>query len=98
MVTTYQLGETPRLEAAITETATGDAADPTTTTIKIIDSEGTTKADGVAMTKNDVGDYYYDYDIPSDGVLGPWKYNVVATGSGGRVTIKRSWFNVENEI
>jgi len=94
MTTTYQLGETPRLEATITDSDDA-SANPTTTTIKIIDSGGTTKVDDVAMENEDTGSYYYDYDIPSDGDTGLWRYNVTATGSAGRVTIKRSKFNVE---
>jgi uncharacterized protein YfaS (alpha-2-macroglobulin family) len=97
-MTTYQIGETPRLEASIIDTATGAAADPTTTTINIVDPTGTTKVDNTAMTNPSTGSFYHDYPIPSDGNIGTWEWNVIATGSGGRVTIMQSSFEVEAQV
>lgn len=97
-MTTYQVGESPRFQADITATATGTAADPTTTTLKLVDSAGVVKVNDLDMTKNAAGDYYYDYTIPSTGNIGTWEYNVTATGSAGRVTIQRASFEVEGAI
>lgn len=97
-MTTYQIGESPRLEADITATSSGAAADPITITIKIVDPAGTTKVDNSAMIKDDIGKYYYDYDIPIDGNLGTWRWNVIGTGSAGRVTIERHSFEVEAQV
>lgn len=96
-ITTYQQGETPRITATITD-SDGNAADPSTILISIEKPDDSIAVDGTAMTKSEVGIYYHDYTIPADGVIGPWRYNVVATGTAGRVAIKRSWFNVELAI
>lgn len=97
MTTTYQAGETGRFNAVITD-SDGNAADPSTTTITIVDPAGTTKVNATAMTKSATGTYYHDYAIPSTSNLGTWNYNVIATGSSGRVTIVRSTFVVEAAI
>lgn len=94
-MTTYQVGETVRITATITD-SDGSAADPTTTTIKIVDPAGTTKVSDSAMTKTATGSYYYDYTIPSASNEGEWNYNVTGTGSGGRVTIVKSSFDVDS--
>ncbi len=92
------MGESPRIQADITSTATGAAADPTAVTLKLVDPAGVVKVNDLDMTKNATGDYYYDYTIPATGNIGTWEYNVTGTGSAGRVTIKRSSFEVEGAI
>lgn len=94
-MTIYQVGETVRITATITDSG-GSASDPSTTTIKIVDPAGTTKVSDSAMTNPSVGSYYYDYAIPSASNEGEWMYNVTGTGSGGRVTIVKSSFDVDS--
>lgn len=97
-MTTFQLGETPRITATITDSG-GSATDPNTTTITIKSPDRTTVVDAQAMTKAATGSYYYDYTIPSDtGIAGTYKLNVTATGTGGRVTIKTAEFDVEASV
>lgn len=98
-MTTYQLGETIRITATITDTD-GNAADPTTTLIYIKKPEGTLIIDGIAMTNPVVGVYYYDYLIPGEtvGISGIYSYKIEATGSAGRVTIVNSSFKAEASI
>lgn len=99
-MTTYQLGESPRIEATITATATGAAADPSTVLISIEKPDGVLAVDGIAMTNSAVGSYYYDHTIPAEttGQIGTYKYKIVATGSGGRVTIAIGTFKAEASI
>lgn len=94
-MTTYQVGETVRITATITD-SDGSAADPTTTTIKIVDPAGTTKVDDSAMTNPSTGTFYYDYTIPSASNEGKWTYNVTGTGASARVTIVKSSFDVDS--
>jgi len=98
-MTTYQLGETVRTTATITD-SDGAAADPSTTLISIEKPDGTLAVDGTAMTKSAVGSYYHDYTIAAEttGQIGTYKYKVVATGTGGRVTIVPSTFKAEASI
>lgn len=98
MTDTWQIGETPRFEAEIRASDTGALANPTTTTINIVDPAGVTKVDNTAMTNPSTGSFYHDYPIPSDGNIGTWEWNVIATGSGGRVTIIQSSFEVEAQV
>ena len=98
-MTTYQLGETPRITATITD-SDGAAADPATTLISIEKPDGTLAVDGTAMTKSETGSYYYDYTLDPDatGQVGAYHYKVECTGSGGRITIKRSSFYAEVSV
>jgi len=95
----YQAGETIRLTSTITD-SDGVAADPTTITTTIENPSGVEKVAAAAMTKSVKGSYYYDYDIPSINVggTGTYTYKVTATGSGGRVTISKSSFIVDEPI
>ena len=98
-MTTYQLGETIRITAAITDTD-GNVADPTTTLIYIEKPDGTLVVDGISMINSAVGTYYYDYLIPGEaaGISGIYPYKIKATGSAGRVTIVSSSFKAEASI
>ncbi len=98
-MTTYQLGETVRITATITDSG-GSAADPSTTLIYIEKPDGSLAADGTAMTKSATGSYYHDYTIPGEtaGIPGTYPYKIKATGSGGRVTIVKSSFIAEASI
>lgn len=94
-MTVYQTTETITLKATITDSA-GAAADPTTVVISVMKPDGTLDVDGVAMTKDLVGSYHYDYTIPSD--IGTYKSQVTATGSAGRTTVEPNRFLVEASI
>lgn len=93
--TVYQTTETITLEATITDSA-GAAVDPTTVVISVMKPDGTLDVDGVAMTKDSVGSYHYDYTIPSD--VGTYKSQVKATGATSKVTVEPDTFLVEASI
>ncbi len=95
MTDLYQIGETIRIAATITDSA-GAAADPTTVVISIQIPAGTLGVTNAAMTKSAVGSYYYDYLIA--GGAGNYKVQIKATGSGSRVTIKPDNFQAEAAI
>lgn len=88
----YQVGETIRLKATITNIA-GSAVDPTTVVIAINKPDRTAGVGSADMDKEEVGVYFYDFDIPEG--TGTYQYNVTAVGSAGRVTIVRDNFKVE---
>ncbi len=96
---TYQTLETIRLTATITNSA-GTAVDPTTVTITIENAQGIPVIEAVTMTNSATGSYYYDYTIPSinNSRLGTYTFKVTATGSGGRITISKSTFVVDESI
>lgn len=98
-MTTYQLGETVRITATISDND-GNAADPLTTKVSIESPAGSLVVDATTMTKAATGSYYYDYTIPAatSGIIGKYKYKVTATGTGSRVTIVNSWFKAEASI
>ena len=91
----YQVGETIRITAAITDIA-GAAADPSAVVISIQIPAGTLGVTNAAMTKSAVGSYYYDYTIA--GGVGNYNTQVKATGTGGRVTIDTDHFQAEAAI
>ena len=90
---TYQVGETPRLIATITDLG-GVATDPSSVKININKPDGVAAVESASMAKDATGSYYYDYLLPID-VLGTYRYNVTATGSTGRKTIVKDSFLVE---
>jgi len=94
---TYQLGETIRFTATITDSDEA-AADPTTVTISIRNPVGTMVVTDQTMTNPSVGSYYYDYTTLSAGVEGMYTVEVTATGSAGRVTIELDTFIAEESI
>lgn len=91
----YQVGETIRLTAAITDSDNA-AADPTTTKISINKPDGSIVVTFANMEKSEKGSYYYDYLIPSN--TGTYNWKVTATGSGGRITITKNSFSTEISI
>lgn len=91
----HQVGETVRLNAAITD-INGDSGDPSTVQIMINLPEGTEALPATNMINSAVGSYYYDYLIPSD--LGTYTWNVTAVGATGRVTIVKDMFSVNSSI
>lgn len=98
-MTTYQLGETIKFTATITDTA-GDAADPTTTTISIRSPDRAMAVTDQAMTKAATGLYTYKYTIPAepDGIEGTYTVKVETTGSESDVTIEPAEFKAEASI
>jgi hypothetical protein len=84
----YQVGETGRLHASVVDIKKAEA-DPATIKINIEELDRTPVITDTAMTKDATGEYYYDHTC---GAAGEYRYNVVAVGAGGRVTIKKSRF------
>ena len=95
MTETYQIGESVKISATITDTD-GDAAIPTNVVISIQKPDGTLIVDEVAMSSDVAGTYYYDYTVADDTRV--YRVSIKATGSGGRVTIELSRFVVEESI
>ena len=95
MTETYQIGESVKISATITDTD-GDAAIPTNVVISIQKPDGSAAITDAAMTTDVAGTYYYDYPIPDDTRV--YRVSVKATGSGGKVTIELSRFVVEAAI
>lgn len=89
----YQIGETPRLSVVVTNQA-GEAADPSSIVININYPDGTAVVTGMALTKLETGSYYYDHTLLS-GIYGVYRYNIVAIGAEGRVTIVKDSFQAE---
>jgi len=56
--------------------------DADTVTITITDPAGTVVVNGVAMVNESTGIYTYNYDIPSDAVLGVYTVVAVITTTG----------------
>jgi len=98
-MTTYQLGETVRLTATVTD-SDGAASDPTTTKISIRKPDKSMAATAQDMTKSVTGSYYYDYLIAAEdtGQEGTYNVRVTATGAASRVTIQTSTFDAEVSI
>ena len=98
-MTTYQLGETVRLTATVTD-SDGAASDPTSITISIRKPD---KAMGItkqAMTKSTTGVYKYNYTIAAEenGLEGTYNVRVTATGAEALVSIETSSFDAEVSI
>ena len=91
----YQIGETIRLGAVITDYAE-EPVNPLSVKVRINFPDGTEAIASSDMVNLKVGEYRYDYLIPSD--LGTYCWNVTATGAGGRVTIVRDMFSVNVAI
>ena len=77
MAKMYFQGETVRQKAEVTD-ADRTRIDPDTIVVSIFDTIGIKKVDSQAMTKNFVGQYYYDYLIPVDAELGLWSVEIKA--------------------
>lgn len=90
MTERFERDETIIIEVDI-KTAAGVLTDPDSIVIYIIDSAGTTKVDGVAMTKDGVGEYHYDHTPGATDVLGLWKVRFKAV-SGTRTSIADTEF------
>ena len=73
----YYQGETYQQKAHVTDADSADT-DPTTIKITIEDSTGIKKITTTDMTKDSLGYYHYNYDIPSDAEVGQWITEVIA--------------------
>lgn len=91
----YQVGETARLQASITD-SDDVAADPVTVKITIKNPKGSKVVSSIDITNDAVGSYYYDYLCPS--ILGKYDYKIVAVGSDDRVTTVKDSFHVDSAI
>lgn len=87
----YYQGETFRQKVNVTNIDDEDT-DPDTITITIVDSVGVKNVTDVAMIKDTVGYYHYDYTIPTDGATGEWTTEVNAEKT--QIAIERDRFLV----
>lgn len=91
----FQIGENISLITAVTKA--GEAIDPALVKINIIQPNGNLVVESGSVSKIEVGSYNYDYIAPA-GVLGTYRYNIVATGGEGRVTIAKGSFLIEDPL
>ena len=91
----YQVGETIRLTAAVTNIA-GSAVDPVTMKIAINKPNGVVAGSAINMEKEETGVYCYDYLIPDN--TGVYRYKTTAVGADDRITIVKDTFSVEIPI
>ena len=87
----YYQGETFRQKAQVTDVDKVNT-DPNTITITLEDSAGTKKVTSAAMSKDAVGLYHYDYDLPADAETGEWTSEVNAEKT--QKAIERDRFRV----
>lgn len=91
----FQRSETVICRIEVRNAETGNLVDPATSMkITITDPSGAKKVDNQAMSPDALGKYHTDYTIPTDGGLGRWNVEYVAT-DGARITIERDTFTVE---
>lgn len=64
----------------------GQPVAPTTIKISITDPDGTLLVDAQDMTQEEIGLYYYNYQIPADANFGNWDVIVRATDAVGNAT------------
>mgnify|MGYP000055858391 FL=1 len=91
-MTVYR-GETVRIKATIKDFS-GNLFDPDSQEIKIYDPSNTLKETNTSPTKESVGVYYIDYNIPSDSNTGVWyvEWKVVKSDKTGK---ERYYFEVQ---
>ena len=85
-----------KIRSAITDPDTGIVTDPTTVKISIEDPDGVLDVDDTDMSKNGIGDYYYDYTIPAN--VGAYRGHTVCTSATGLITITTFGFWAEASI
>lgn len=91
-VPVYDIGQRIQIFADFVDDA-GDAADPTTVVLQIIDPEGGLSS--LAMANPAVGSYTYDLDVPKSALsAGTWLLRV--EGSGAVVAAEERRFEVES--
>lgn len=88
----FHAGQTISLPIAITD-INSEAADPASVKINIAQPDDKLIVDSKPVSKIETGSYNYDYLLP-EGIVGTYRYNVVAVGGGGRITIAKSSFLV----
>lgn len=88
----YDIGESIKTEISYTTDA-GIAFDPTTVALIILDAKGTQVLSTSSLVNDTVGNYYYEYTIPTDGTLGDWLYRFTAVYSG-ETLVQDKYFTV----
>lgn len=95
-MTGYSRSETVPIQG--TFSINGVNVDPSTISLKIYNAIGTLKETilKAALTRTSTGVYTYDYDVPSDGVYGIWRYEFIAVTTGG-TAIHSGHFTIEED-
>lgn len=97
-IITYDRGETVRINN-VYQDLDDENYDPSTITLKIYDPKGTLLETvtyvAAEIIKDDVGLYYYDYDIASDALIGSYIIKWIAT-SGSFNDVAKDQFTVNN--
>lgn len=91
----YYQGETIRQKAHVTDVR-GIFITPDTIVITIKDPIDTMIENGKNMVEDEKGKYYYDYLIPSDGMIGKWRTEIKAIK--GYTAIEQDEFTVVEGI
>jgi len=74
----YYQGETFRQKAKVQDISDGSNMDPHRIRVTIVDSAGIPQIEAQGMTKEETGQYYYDYTLADDAALGEWVTEVEA--------------------
>lgn len=91
----YNQGETARMWVEIRDWDTNALTTPTSsTTVTLVDPEGTTAVGTLACSEDSTGKMYRDYTIGSTAAPGTWEGYFTAT-SGSIVTIEPFTFEVK---
>ena len=92
----FQRGETVVLSLEIKDSA-GSYVDPASVpTVKVTDPGGSVVVNDIAMTKDAVGKYHYDYTSAGTAAVGPYNVRYKAV-DGSRTTKLRDSFVVEED-
>lgn len=91
MAKMYIQGETVHQIAEV-RNVDGTLIDPDTIVISITDLTGANKIDEEAMDKKGTGEYYHDYLVPTDALVGLWTVEIKAIK--GFTAIEQDHFTV----
>ena len=92
----FQRGETVVLSLEVKDSA-GSYVDPASVpTVKVTDPTGSVVVNDLAMTKDAVGKYHYDYTSAGEAAVGPYNVRYKAV-DGSRTTKARDSFVVEED-
>ena len=83
---TYERPETVIIEAEVTDPVTAAKIDPATSMQVAISRKGTVVLAATNMTKDDTGEYHYDFQL-TDAML-PGDYDIKFIATGSNVSIK----------
>lgn len=82
----YERGETNYYVVKVKNTDANTYVDPSSISISVTNSCGTSLVSSASMTKDSTGIYHYEISIPSSAIYGEYEIEVVATSASGVVS------------